>query len=182
MFLQGTLTDAQGAAIAGATLDVLGTTGAAGQQTLLGRIATAADGTFTAHLSPGPSRRIVIAYRAFTGAADYSAQAELSETVKAAVTLHITPRRTGPGGTITLTGRVAGPLPRRGVVVELLVHYRGAWEPFRDARTDARGGFHVRYQFQGALGRFPFRAQVLGEQSGFPYATGVSRVVDVQSG
>jgi hypothetical protein len=98
------------------------------------------------------------------------------------VTLQVTPRKTASDGTITLSGRVAGPLPAHGVVVELLVHYRGAWEPFRDPHTSVSGRFSVRYHFEGAVGRFPFRAKVLGEQSGFPYATGLSRVVHVQSG
>ncbi len=179
--LHGVLTDAQGAAIAGATLEVLGGAAAGGQQTLLSHATTGADGTFAANVPPGPSRRILIAYRAFTAAPGYSAQTALTETVIGKVTLRVTPQRTRPGGTIILSGRVAGPLPRRGVVVELLVHYRGAWEPFRDPRTSASGRFSVRYHFEGAVGRFPFRAEVLGEQSGFPYATGLSRVVDVQS-
>jgi hypothetical protein len=180
--LHGALSDVQGNPIAGARLDVLGGPASGAQNALLGQVTTAADGTFSANVAAGPSRRLVIGYRAFTGAGPYSAQAVLTETVSAAVTLRVTPRRTGPGGTITLSGRVAGPLPARGVVVELLVHYRGAWEPFRDPRTSAGGRFSVRYRFEGALGRFPFRAKVLGEQSGFPYATGLSRVVDVQSG
>jgi hypothetical protein len=180
--LQGTLSDEHGAPIAGATLDVLSTSAAGGQGALLGRVATATDGTFTARVPSGPSRRVVVGYRAFTGALQYSAEAVLTETVTGAISLQVTPRRTGPGGTITLSGRVAGPLPSRGVVVELLVHYRGAWEPFRDPRTTAGGRFSVRYHFEGAVGAFPFRAQVLGEQFGFPYATGISRELDVQSG
>jgi hypothetical protein len=63
--------------------------------------------------------------------------------------------------------------------VELLVHYRGRWEPFRDPRTDSHGRFHVVYQFQGGIGRFPFRALVFGSQGGFPLALGESRAVDV---
>jgi hypothetical protein len=59
------------------------------------------------------------------------------------------------------------------------VHYRGRWEPFRDPRTDGRGRFHVVYQFQGGIGRFPFRALVFGSQGDFPFALGESRTVDV---
>jgi hypothetical protein len=179
--LSGSLSAASGAPIAGATLDVLTTPPGGPAPRVLGHALTAPDGSFTAHVPPGPSRRIALAYRAFAGAPGYAAQAHLSESVSAAVALGVTPRSTGPTGTITLSGRVAGPLPRRGVVVELLVHYRGAWEPFRDPRTDAHGRFSVRYRFEGARGRFPFRAAVLGEQAGFPYASAQSRVVDVQS-
>jgi hypothetical protein len=80
---------------------------------------------------------------------------------------------------IALSGRVLGPIPPQGVVVELLVHYRGHWEPFRDPRTDSRGRFRVAYQFEGGVGRFPFRALVFGRQGGFPFALGESRAVDV---
>jgi hypothetical protein len=180
--LHGALSDLDGTPIVGATLDVLARPAAGGGEALLGRITTAADGTFSANVLAGPSRRVVVGYRAFTGAPQYSAQAALTETVTSGVTLQVTPRRTASDGTITLSGRVAGPLPAHGVVVELLVHYRGAWEPFRDPHTSVSGRFSVRYHFEGAVGRFPFRAKVLGEQSGFPYATGLSRVVHVQSG
>jgi hypothetical protein len=95
------------------------------------------------------------------------------------VKLTVSPRITGSQGTITLSGRVLGPVPAQGVVVELLVHYRGRWEPFRDPRTDSHGRFHVVYQFQGGIGRFPFRALVFGSQGSFPFALGESRAVDV---
>ncbi len=94
----------------------------------------------------------------------------------------MSPRHTSATGTIVLRGRVSGRIPRGGVIVELLVHYRGAWEPFRTPRTDASGRFNVRYQFQGAIGRFPFRAQVFGGQAGFPYAYGLSSPVTVITG
>ena len=180
--LSGTLQNGQGEPIAGATLDVLTVRAGGGAQVLTGHVPTAPDGTFKANLAAGPSRRIVIAYRAYSGAPAYAAQAAVTETVTAGIALRVTPRRTGPAGTITLSGDVAGPVPAHGVVVELLVHYRGAWVPFRDPRTGASGHFAVRYHFEGAVGRFPFRVKVLGEQGGFPYTTGLSRVVDVQSG
>jgi hypothetical protein len=61
------------------------------------------------------------------------------------------------------------------------MYHRGRWEPFRDPRTDGHGRFHVSYQFEGALGRTPFRAEVFGEQSTFPYATGLSPIVYVHT-
>jgi hypothetical protein len=39
----------------------------------------------------------------------------------------------------------------------------------------------VVYQFEGGVGRFPFRAEVPGGQAGFPFASGSSRVVDVST-
>ena len=78
-----------------------------------------------------------------------------SSRSQAGIQLDISPRRTSSEGAITLTGRVLGPVPPQGVSVDLLVHYRGHWEPFRTPRTDAAGRFTVVYQFEGARGRFP---------------------------
>ena len=122
---------------------------------------------------------IEIAYRAFSTDASYAATAKIAEAVKAGVKLSVSPHRTGSEGTITLSGQVLGPVPAEGVAVELLVHYRGRWEPFRVPQTDSRGRFEVVYQFQGGIGHFPFRALVLGGQTGFPFAHGESRAVDV---
>jgi hypothetical protein len=174
--IAGRLTDEHSSPIAAATLDVLEQTAGGQSPRVIGRALTDANGAFTARVAPGHSRRIVIGYRARAGAPSYSAQASVHETVSAAVTLHITPQRTRSSATIALSGHVQGPLPRHGVLVEMLVHYRGRWEPFRDARTDSAGRFHVTYRFEGALGTFPFRAEVLGEQSSFPYSTGRSAV------
>jgi len=176
--VSGRLLNAQGLPIKGATLDVLQQVDGAGLE-LIGRVRTSAAGTFIAAVPDGPSRLIEIAYRAFSGDGGYAATAKLRESVRAGVQLAVSPRRTGSEGTITLGGRVLGPIPPQGVVVELLVHYRGRWEPFRDPRTDGHGRFHVAYQFQGGIGRFPFRALVFGSQGGFPFALGESRTVDV---
>ena len=176
--ITGRLLDAQGLPIAGASLDVLQQVGG-GTLELIGRARTGANGTFVARVPAGPSRMVEIGYRAFSGDVDYSARAKLVESVDAGVQLRVSPRRTGAEGMIALSGRVLGPIPPQGVVVELLVHYRGHWEPFRDPRTDSRGRFRVAYQFEGGVGRFPFRALVFGRQGGFPFALGESRAVDV---
>jgi len=165
--------------IGGANLDVLEQV--AGSQTLrvIEHTKTHLDGTFAVRIPAGPSRLVEVAYRAFTGDVGYAAEAKIEESVNAGVQLNVTPRRTGSTGTIMLSGRVVGPVPSQGVVVELLVHYRGHWEPFRDPRTSSNGRFHVAYQFQGGTGRFPFRAEVFGGQAAFPFTHGDSGAVDV---
>lgn len=175
----GRLLDSQGHPIAGAALDVLQQAGGSPNLSVIGHAHTRANGTFIAAVRGGPSRTIEIAYRAFSTDAGYAAVARITERVEAGVQLRVSPRRSGSEGTITLSGRVLGPVPAQGVVVELLVHYRGHWEPFRAPRTDARGRFRVVYQFQGGVGRFPFRALVFGNQGGFPFVLGESRIVDV---
>src|ERR1019366_3043304 len=140
---------------------------------------TGPNGTFIAAVPGGPTRTIEVAYRAFSAEAGYAAEAKIVERVGAGVKLTIVPRATGSEGAIRLAGKVLGPVPTGGVVVELLVHYRGHWEPFRAPRTDSRGRFQVVYQFQGGLGRFPFKAMVFGGQGSFPFTDGESRTVDV---
>jgi hypothetical protein len=176
--ITGRLLNTQGLPIAGASLDVLQQIGGSTLE-LIGHARTGTNGTFVATVPGGPSRMVEIGYRAFSADAAYSATARVLESVRAGVKLTVSPRITGSQGTITLSGRVLGPVPAQGVVVELLVHYRGRWEPFRDPRTDSHGRFHVVYQFQGGIGRFPFRALVFGSQGGFPFALGESRAVDV---
>ncbi len=175
----GRLVDGQGNPIAGAALEVLAQVRGSASMVAIGHASTSASGTFTASVPGGPTRTIEIAYRAFSTDASYAAVAQIAEAVEAGVKLAVSPHRTGSEGTITLSGQVLGPVPAQGVAVELLVHYRGRWEPFRVPQTDSRGRFEVVYQFQGGIGRFPFRASVLGGQTGFPFAHGESRPVDV---
>jgi len=175
----GRLLDGQGHPIVGAALDVLQQISGSPSLTVIGHAKTRANGTFAAAVPGGPNRTIEIAYRAFSTDAGYAATAKIAEAVKAGVKLSVSPHRTGSEGTITLSGQVLGPVPAEGVAVELLVHYRGRWEPFRVPQTDSRGRFEVVYQFQGGIGHFPFRASVLGGQTGFPFAHGESRAVDV---
>jgi hypothetical protein len=179
--LKGRLLDSQGQPIAAASLDVIQQLAGAAGPEVVGHARTRSDGTFDAAVAPGRSRTIEVAYRAFSGDGGYAAQAKITEAVGAGVKLKISPRRTNSVGAITLSGMVLGPIPSRGVVVDLLVHYRGRWEPFRTPRTDAHGRFHVAYQFQGGVGRFPFRAEVLAGQADFPYAAGRSQVVNVST-
>jgi hypothetical protein len=177
--VKGRLLDDAGHPIAGATLDVLEQVDGSANLKVIAHAHTRANGTFIAKMPGGPSRTIEIAYRAFSAEAGYAAVAKIAERVGAGVKLNVAPRTTGSEGTITLAGRVLGPVPAGGVVVELLVHYRGRWEPFRAPRTDSRGRFQVVYQFEGGVGRFPFKAMVFGGQGGFPFTNGESRTVDV---
>jgi hypothetical protein len=179
--ISGRLMGAQGQPIGGATLELLQQTASSPGLKLIGHVKTGATGTFVARAPTGPSRTIEVAYRAFSGDGAYAATARIIESVQAGIQLGISPRRIGSEGAITLTGRVLGPVPPQGVSVDLLVHYRGRWEPFRTPRTDAAGHFTVVYQFEGARGRFPFRAEVPPSQANFAFGRGFSGVVDVVS-
>ncbi len=183
-WITGRLSAPSGSPIAGASLDVSeqveGSVPSLAR--LIARTSTHPDGTFAVRVPQGASRLILIGYRAFSSDPSYTARDVVREQVGAGVRLRVSPRRTATHGTITLSGVVRGPVPGSGVIVELLVRYLGHWEPFRTPRTDARGRFRVSYAFQGALGRFPFRALVPAAQAGFPYAQGQSASVTVSTG
>jgi hypothetical protein len=180
--LSGRLAEQHGQPIAGAVLDVMAQAATGGQMRLISQARTLSDGTFLAHVAGGASRQVLLGYRAYSGDPGYTTQVQVGETVSAGVQLNITPHHAGPGGLIVLFGRVQGPVPPQGTIVELLVHYRGRWEPFRTPRTDSRGRFRVTYQFEGSIGRFPFRALVPAGQASFPYTSGYSNIVDVRTG
>jgi hypothetical protein len=177
--ISGRLLDAQGQPIGDATLDLLQQTSGSPSLTLIGHAKTSMTGAFVASVPAGPSRTIEVAYRAFSNDSTYAASAKIIESVEAGVQLVISPRNTSAEGAITLTGRVLGPIPPQGVSVDLLVHYRGRWEPFRTPRTDSAGHFTVVYQFEGAHGRFPFCAEVPPSQADFSFSRGLSKIVDV---
>ena len=177
----GRLIDGQGQAIGHATLDVLQQVVGAPTPQFVTHAKTGSDGTFSVRMPAGPSRLIEGAYRAFSGDASYAATARVKETVEAGVWLSVSPTHTGPEGTIVLSGTVEGPIPQQGALVDLLVHYRDRWEPFRTPRTNGHGRFRVAYQFEGGVGHFPFRAEVPGGQAGFPFGSGNSRLVDVST-
>jgi hypothetical protein len=177
--LRGRLLDTHDHPIAHAKLSVLQRIGH-GRWQVIGHVNSGAKGRFLAHVRPGPSRQIEVAYKD-AGRHGYTATAKLLERVRAGVRLHIRPLRTLRTGTIVLTGRVLGHVPRHGVLVALLVHYRGKWVPFRTPHTNRRGRFKVAYRFQGAVGRFPFCAQVPGGQAHFPYSDGRSEVIHVST-
>jgi hypothetical protein len=178
----GRLLDSQGRPISSATLDILQQVAGSQSSLVIAHTKTRPDGTFEVRVPAGPSRLIDVAYRAFSGDAGYAAQAKIEEQVKAAIQLNITPQDTSPEGTILLTGKVLGPIPSQGVIVELIVYYHRHWEPFRTPRTDAAGEFHAVYQFEGSVGRFPFQAETPEGQAGFPFALGYSKQVHVTSG
>ena len=175
--LRGRLLDLHHHPVAGAQLLVLQRVGH-GRFKPIGHAKTGGKGAFGARVRPGSSRLIEIAYR---GAArhGFAALARVHERVRAGVRLLIRPRVTSSTGTIVLRGRVLGKLPHQGVIVDLLVHYRGKWVPFRTPRTRPSGRFRVAYRFQGARGRFPFRAVVPSSQVRFPFARGESEVIHV---
>lgn len=177
--ITGELLSAQGHPIGAATLNIIERNTANNLVRLIAHALTHADGTFILRVPPGPSRQITVAYRAFTNSPDYAATLAINELVHASLSLTVTKRPTNPHGTLKLTGTVSGPIPHQGAIIYLLVHYRGSWETIRTSRTKPTGHFKLTYQFQGSIGRFPFRVATPGGQANFPYLSGYSKIIAV---
>ncbi len=135
---------------------------------MIGHVGTGADGTFTARIPRGASRTITLAYRSFSLEPGYTTSVGVSELVRAGVLLSAAPARTSSQGRVTFSGRVLGAPAHGGVIVELLVRYRGRWQPIRTPRTGPAGRFRISYVFQGARGVFPFKVTVPGRTGGVP--------------
>jgi hypothetical protein len=84
-------------------------------------------------------------------------------------------------GRDVLPGPALGDVPRDGLSVALEVWYRGQWVTMHAPRTRSDGRFTLRYQFQDAIGKFPFRVKALAGQLWFPYRAGYSPIIDVST-
>jgi hypothetical protein len=143
---------------------------------------TAADGSFTLLVPPGPSRTLRAAYRTTPDNPVVACSRALHLRVPASVTLHVRPSTVRAGHSIRIFGRLrGGRVPRRGKLVALQAFERGRWQTFTTVRTNRRGSFSKRRGFSfTARGRsFRLRVQVRPEAS-YPFALGYSRTVRVR--
>jgi hypothetical protein len=148
-------------------------------------VPTAADGTFSLRLAPGPSRDVSASF-AGTPALTRASAPSVHLGVLAAVRLRASAATAKVGGgAIVFSGRVgqagvagAGP----GLPVELEFRYPGAaWAGFRTMEADGRGRFRYSYRFSDDDSRgvrFRFRAHVKGRE-GWPYEPAFSRPIAV---
>ena len=146
---------------------------------------TAADGTWSTHLPPGPSREIEAGFPGST-TLGRSAGGPLSLRVKSAVRLSASSALAEVGGPpLVFRGRIApsGAIPPPGKSVQLQFRLPGsAWSEFRTVQTDRQGRFRYAYRFsdddsRGA--RFQFRAYAPAQEN-WPYEPTGSRPVLVR--
>ncbi|MEA2186857.1 MAG: hypothetical protein QOK16_1868 [Solirubrobacteraceae bacterium] len=185
--IRGRLVDDDDRPIAGATIQIderlyIPKTGLIGPAwASLGYVLTDASGKFSAKIPPGASRALRFSYAA-TGVAD-SAEARVS--VRAGVTLRASRRVVRNGTSVTFRGRVAGALPRAGVIVTLQGYQRGrGWRAVDSTPNVGRAGpdgrFRMAYRFLRTEDPTRFRFRVLvNEDSAFAYTRAASRPVTV---
>lgn len=147
----------------------------------LGQVVSDESGAFTAKIPPGASRALRFSF----APAGVAAAAEARVSVRAGVTLRASRRVVRNGSAVRFMGRVAGAVPRAGVIVTLQAYVPGrGWVPTdsrpKVARAGANGRFSVGYQFRNTVRRTRYRFRVLvNEDSGFAYARAPSRSVAV---
>jgi hypothetical protein len=179
----GRLTGPGGAPIAGALIDLTTTPLYAGA----GAVAipgprTGPDGRFSVRLPGGlPSRTLCLAFRSPEPGAAPALTRTLILTVRAGISLRVSPRTTSVGRRISFRGRLlGGPIPGGGKQLVLEARSPGSpWLEFDVIRTDARGGYRASYRFKFP-GPADYQFRVLSEpESDYPFAGGSSNVVRV---
>lgn len=167
--------------VPGATV-LLGTATLPGSPDAFELLRTAVDGTFRYQLPPGPSRKLLFSYRAYSNESTPTTQSAVQVNVRPSIRLHITPRRTHDGGTIHWRGQVqGGPYPPNGMPLLVQVKEGKRWQTFDEIKV--RGG-KIAYSYTFLRTSRPttysFRVALpTGGDVGYPYATGASGKVNV---
>jgi hypothetical protein len=174
MRVRGRIATPEGGPVAGARICVAARedmTGAALRSR--GWVTTSADGRFSYRLRRGPSRRIAFVHRTAGGAV----VADVRLRVRAALTMRASRRELRTGQRVMLRGRLkGGPVPRRGVLVELQAKRGRRWQTFGTTRSSRKGRYRFSYPFTrtGGVQYYVLRARV-PRQASYPYATGAAR-------
>ncbi len=182
--ITGRLTAPGGAPIAGALIDATATADYTGAKPLvIASPKTGSDGRFTVALPRGESsEKLLFAYSAHIGDAQPVATRTLTLSVRAGVSLSVSPRTTSVGRSIFFKGVLEGtPLPVGGK--ELLLQARSPgheWIQFDTINTGAKGRFHASYRFKFP-GPASYQFRVLCKQEAdFPFSEAGSNVVGVK--
>ncbi len=180
--IRGRLTNAQGTPISGAVIDVSATPSYSGAKSAAMKSPrTGSDGRFTLSIPAGASSRTVeLAYRAHLGDAQPVASKALRLSVRASLSLQISPRTASAGSTIRFSGRLrGGPIPHGGKPLVLEARSGGAWIEFDVIRSDRHGRYHAGYTFKfPGPARYQFRVLCEAEAD-YPFAAGSSPVLGV---
>lgn len=154
-------------------------------QPVSGQLRTAADGTFSYALPPGPSRRIEVDYRAFSDDPLFAATATATLQVRPSISLRITPTHTRNGHSITYRGRVfGGYIPARGLSLDVQYRDVNRWRTFDQVTARARDGkfvYHYKFRRTTQSVIYTFRVAVPATgATGYPYQPAVSRARSVR--
>jgi hypothetical protein len=181
--VRGHLAEGSGAAIADAQIGYTALVTKAGARVQnLGSVRTDSSGGFFLSIPTKlGSRRLRFSYSPqLGGPAVVTAQAQLE--VIAPVALKVGPRHVRNKHAITFRGRLsAGPIPRKGKLVNLQVVVDGRWHTFATVRSTKHGAFKYRYRFTRSYGRVTYRFRALSRyEAAYPFIAGHSKTVRVR--
>lgn len=187
--LKGRLMDDHGRPIAGASLEIVGrillpNVGATGSWQALGAVVTDKRGRFAARVPAGVSRSLAVVYRANLRDPGWTTTAQTDVLVSAGVRLRAADANVRNKHRVYFRGRVAGDIPKGGLLVTIQVRAGSAWIPVATTRpeihTDAHGRFNAAYKFERTYtaASFSFRA-IAHRDSTFPFELGHSNGVVV---
>jgi hypothetical protein len=182
--VSGWLGTSRGVALGGQRVDVVTAPDTGDATFKLAAVATsAADGTWSARLPPGPSR-IIRALYGGSATVEPAVSGTARVIVPGSVRLSITPRHIDWGGTISIDGRLrGGNVPPSGEVVVLWISWRGGSTEIGHLYTRRDGVFRTTYTFLRGNGRETYRLwAATARESDYPYAPSRSRRVRVTVG
>jgi hypothetical protein len=181
--VRGRLTDGNGQAIADAQVGYTALVTKAGARVQnLGSVRTDSSGGFFLNVATKlGSRQLRFSYSPqIGGATAAAAQAQLE--VVAPVALKVSPKHALNKHSVTFTGKLsAGPIPRKGKLVNLQVVVDGKWNTFATVRSSKSGKFKYRYRFKRTYGHAKYRFRALSRfEAAYPFVAGHSKTVSVR--
>jgi hypothetical protein len=98
------------------------------------------------------------------------------------VTFKVGPKHVRNKHAVVFSGRLtAGPMPRKGKLVNLQVVVDGRWHTFATVRSSKTGKFKYRYRFMRTFRRVRYRFRALSRyEAAYPFVAGHSRTVRVR--
>jgi hypothetical protein len=181
--LRGHLTGGAGAAIADAQVEYNALVTKAGARVQhLGSVRTDSTGAFTLSVATKlGSRNLRFAYGPQIGG-PIAATASAQLNVVAPITLKVGPKRVRNKRAVVFRGRLgAGPIPRKGKLVNLQVVVDRHWHTFATVRSAKSGRFKYRYRFMRTYGRVTYRFRARSRyEAAYPFVAGSSKAVRVR--
>jgi hypothetical protein len=177
---RGRLTDGNGAPITEAQVAYTALVTKAGARVQhLGSVRTDSSGAFSVNVATKlGSRQLRFAYSPqIGGAVAVTARARLD--VEAPVSFKVGPKHVRNKHSVVFAGRLgAGPIPRKGKLVNLQVVVDGRWHTFATVRSSKTGRFRYRYRFSRTYGRVTYRFRALSRyEAAYPFIAGQSKTV-----
>jgi hypothetical protein len=180
---RGHLTDGSGAPITEAQVAYTALVTKAGARVQnLGSVRTDSSGAFSVNVATKlGSRQLRFAYSPqIGGAVAVTAQARLD--VEAPVSFKVGPKHVRNKHAVVFAGKLgAGPIPRKGKLVNLQVVVDGRWHTFATVRSSKTGRFRYRYRFTRTYGRVTYRFRALSRyEAAYPFIAGHSKAVSLR--